>query len=1066
MAEATLNDLNEQLRQINQNLAKDKGADLSGTEDELKEINKNLTNPVQSPGEKESANEQARADAERAGIFQGIYNTLQSGFGAATTADKKQGGLIAGLLGGIGSGIGAIGKGVGNLGKGFGVGLAALGAGIAGFMIALGGADVILGLMGGTGESLKTIIQNFFGAFSKDTAVMMGGLIVIAGIMAKFKVPKLDFMLAMGALGAGIAAFAGGILLGEIVAGFAMSEMSSLDGSAIATLMNNFFGGFTPTAMTGLGLVVTIAATLAALNVSAWSFARQMMGVGAGVAGFAAGILIADLIAGFGDKALGGLDGSSITSLMNNFFGGMTPAAQTGMGIVVTIAAALTALNVDPKTFAKQMLGVGAGIAGFAGGILIADGIAKFGAVLMGGLDGTSVTNMMNNFFGGMTASALTGMALVVTIAGALTAFDVDPTTFAKQMLGLGAGIAGFAGGILIADGISKFGDVVMGGLDGSSITNLMNNFFGGMTPSAMIGLTLMATIAAAMEKFDVDPTGFAKQMLGLGAGISGFAGGILIGEVAAGYALKSMGGLDGTALMGLMNNFFNSMTTEIAAGLITIVTLAGIAAKLKINPIQMAFGMTGIGAGIAGFFAGILVADGLAKLGSMASLDGSSIKTLMTNFFSAFDGVGLVALGGIILAGAVLGASVGGIPAVILGMTAIGAGIAAFMGALVVADWIASLGGDNVGGSLAILLTNIGKAIGGFLGGFAGETMKQMQDIDGDKLAQIGQGIKDLGLGMIAFAGGKLADTGSSIIGGIASFFGAENNPMKQFADISKDKDIDVARLQALGSGISALGEGMAAFAKIDGPAVGANIDQLERMKDTSFFDDVTAGVSKMAEDVSAKGKDFVAAATPAMKDLITPASTEDPKGESKKKEMRERKREDMKLQLQLQKGEITEDEYNQKKYKISTAERKKAQESFKQSFTGGLITKDFPQLYTGGLIPEMATGGMITMDYTMPNIPQMATGGIPPSAGIFELHQGEMVLDNAAVAAFQKSLDLVNKSQQNALATGGGGNPVIINAPNVDNSNRVVSKQTVNVPVPVRTGESTKAALDFAYN
>jgi hypothetical protein len=172
------------------------------------------------------------------------------------------------------------------------------------------------------------------------------------------------------------------------------------------------------------------------------------------------------------------------------------------------------------------------------------------------------------------------------------------------------------------------------------------------------------------------------------------------------------------------------------------------------------------------------------------------------------------------------------------------------------------------------------------------------------------------------------------------------------------------------------------------------------------------------------------------------------------------------MKLQLQLQKGEITEDEYNQKKYKISTAERKKAQESFKQSFTGGLITKDFPQLYTGGLIPEMATGGMITMDYTMPNIPQMATGGIPPSAGIFELHQGEMVLDNAAVAAFQKSLDLVNKSQQNALATGGGGNPVIINAPNVDNSNRVVSKQTVNVPVPVRTGESTKAALDFAYN
>ena len=134
------------------------------------------------------------------------------------------------------------------------------------------------------------------------------------------------------------------------------------------------------------------------------------------------------------------------------------------------------------------------------------------------------------------------------------------------------------------------------------------------------------------------------------------------------------------------------------------------------------------------------------------------------------------------------------------------------------------------------------------------------------------------------------------------------------------------------------------------------------------------------------------------------------------------------MKLQLQLQKGEITEEEYNQKKYKISTAERKKAQEAIRQSFTGGLIT--------------------------------------PRTAGIFELHQGEMVLDNKAVAAFTKSLDLVNMSQQNALAAGGGGNPVIINAPNVDNSNRVVSQTRVNVPMPVRTGESTKAALDLAYN
>ena len=88
------------------------------------------------------------SDAELKGIFEGIHDTLKGGFGTAMAADKKQGGIIAGLLGGLGSGLGTLGEGVAKLGIGFSKGLIALGAGIAGFMLALGATDVILGLMG------------------------------------------------------------------------------------------------------------------------------------------------------------------------------------------------------------------------------------------------------------------------------------------------------------------------------------------------------------------------------------------------------------------------------------------------------------------------------------------------------------------------------------------------------------------------------------------------------------------------------------------------------------------------------------------------------------------------------------------------------------------------------------------------------------------------------------------------------------------------------------------------------------------------------------------------------
>ena len=94
------------------------------------------------------------------------------------------------------------------------------------------------------------------------------------------------------------------------------------------------------------------------------------------------------------------------------------------------------------------------------------------------------------------------------------------------------------------------------------------------------------------------------------------------------------------------------------------------------------------------------------------------------------------------------------------------------------------------------------------------------------------------------------------------------------------------------------------------------------------------------------------------------------------------------------------------------------------------------------------------------------VATGGLitPKTAGIFQLHQGEMVLDNAAVAAFSKSLNLMNMSQENAMAGMGGGQPIIVNNNNVDNSQRSSQSTSVSVPEATRTNESTLRALQAA--
>ena len=200
MADKTLQDVTDSLKAVDDTIKNqpkpvdatdslnDVKDSVKGVEKSVKAVEKTIKNPPKSAADVERAQEAAKAAEGERNIFQGIYDTLSKGFGAATTKDKKSGGLIAGLLGGVGAGLGGIGKAVANIGKGFGIGLAALGAGIAGFALALGGASMILGLMGTDGSELTAIITNFFDAFTTENAAKMGVILVIAGLLAGFKV--------------------------------------------------------------------------------------------------------------------------------------------------------------------------------------------------------------------------------------------------------------------------------------------------------------------------------------------------------------------------------------------------------------------------------------------------------------------------------------------------------------------------------------------------------------------------------------------------------------------------------------------------------------------------------------------------------------------------------------------------------------------------------------------------------------------------------------------------------------------------------------------------------------
>jgi len=175
-----------------------------------------------------------------------------------------------------------------------------------------------------------------------------------------------------------------------------------------------------------------------------------------------------------------------------------------------------------------------------------------------------------------------------------------------------------------------------------------------------------------------------------------------------------------------------------------------------------LAKGAGALGAGLAAFFVGLAAAEGImSKFGN-----GENLKALLTNLaegLGAFNSESLLALGGLFAAGALFGMVPGGAKGNMLGIAALGAGLAAFFVEFSAADaLIEKYGGD--GSSITAVVKNIGDAVSSLVSSGNATALAGLFAVGG-LLGALPNGVKTTAKSAIGIA---------AIGAGIAAFFTA----------------------------------------------------------------------------------------------------------------------------------------------------------------------------------------------------------------------------------------------------------------------------------------------------
>lgn len=393
-------------------------------------------------------------------------------------------------LGGAAAGLGAM---AGGLLKSAG-GLVAMGVAIPAFFAGLLVGDKAISWLGDLGAdfdytSLKKAALGFADMI-QDMDIK--AFAVLGSIMAIGVVGGPRAALGIGAMGAGIAAFFGGLLLGDALIG-AGASMGWLDlnftalGSAMAGISNAIENLTVKSA-------VTLAAIIGAGGVAAL-FTKKPTDVGTGIAAIGAGISGLFIGLAVGDAAMSwlGSDYSAIAKAMTGFDNAvknLSVESITALGAILGAGMAIGALT-DESTKAKMVTGVAAltaGIVAFFGGFAVMDAAAK----KLG--EGDSARKLIKNFTGAIKEIDEQSMYVLGGLMGIGALFGAVPgglaaATGASVGMGLiGAGIAAF---FLAFEGMAAVGDII--GLDGSNTKKLITNMSDGLkTLTGLDGDSLM----------------------------------------------------------------------------------------------------------------------------------------------------------------------------------------------------------------------------------------------------------------------------------------------------------------------------------------------------------------------------------------------------------------------------------------------------------------------------------------------------------------------------------------------------------------------------------------------
>jgi len=383
---------------------------------------------------------------------------------------------------------------------------------------------------------------------------------------------------------------------------------------------------------------------------------------------------------------------------------------------------------------------------------------------------------------GGALGGALSGLSKGIGIA--------------SKLGGLGLGLAAF----LTALGGAAWAIDKLGGMSG--LKDVLTNLAEGLGAFSGGSLVALGALFAGSMLFGGGTKGLNIAVVGVG--IAGF----LTALGGAAFAIDAMGGSGG----------IKTMLTDLAEGLgafsdgslIALGSLFAGSALFGMVPggaKGAVLGIAAVGLGIGAFLTAL---GGAAAL--IDAMGGSGgIKTMLTDLaegLGAFSDGSLVALGSLFAAGAIFGATGLAGPAA-LGIGAIGVGIGAFLLGLSGAAAIINLFGG--GPKLKELLVNLAEGLGAFSNIDAGNLLKiagTLPLFGASMLAFFGA----------AGIGGIVQSLAGGMKGLIDFIFGNEKkSPMQKLSeDLQLFQNINGDNLSKIGQGMKDLASGMLGLAKL----------------------------------------------------------------------------------------------------------------------------------------------------------------------------------------------------------------------------------------------------------